>query len=139
MRQFAPALVLLFCATVADGQEAGLKLPSAGRSGGASGPVNIIADRIEGYANREASASGNAELHQGNVSINADRLLYIYATDEVQASGGVRLERGGDRISGIGLRLRVHDNVGQFDRPTMSLGCAAAPATPPCARAARPR
>ena len=116
MRQFAPVLVLLACAAAAQGQEPGLKPPSTAKSAGAGGPVDIFADRIEGYANREVSASGNAELRQGRVSVNADRLLYIYATDEVQASGGVRLARDGDRMNGTGLRLRVRDNIGQFDR-----------------------
>ncbi|MBE0614525.1 MAG: LPS-assembly protein LptD [Burkholderiales bacterium] len=78
-------------------------------------PVTINADRIEGYANQETSAIGNAELRRGDVSVHADRLRYIYATDEVQASGGVRFARDGDRMSGTGLRLRVHDSIGQFD------------------------
>ncbi|MBI5909018.1 MAG: LPS-assembly protein LptD [Betaproteobacteria bacterium] len=115
MRQFAPALALLFCASLAQGQEPRLR-PAAARPAGASAPVTITADRMEGYANKETSASGNAELRQDKVSIHADRLLYLYATDEVQASGGVRLARDGDRMSGTGLRLRVHDNVGQFDQ-----------------------
>ncbi len=115
MRQYAPALALFFCALAAQGQEPRLRPPPAGRSANAGAPVTISADRMEGYANKETSASGNAELRQDNVSINADRLLYLYATDEVQASGGVRLERDGDRMSGTGLRLRVHDNIGQFD------------------------
>jgi LPS-assembly protein len=115
MRQFAPGLALLFCALVAQGQEPRLRPPAAGPAG-AGAPVTITADRMEGYANKEASASGNAELRQDNVRIHAERLLYLYATDEVQASGSVRLERDGDRMSGTGLRLRVHDNIGQFDQ-----------------------
>jgi len=90
-------------------------LPPAGKPAGMDAPVTISADRIEGYANQETSASGNAELRRGEVSVRAERLRYIYATDEVQASGGVRLDRGGDRMSGTGLRLRVRDSVGQFD------------------------
>ena len=108
MRRFAPVLVLLFCAASALAQEPRLKPP-------AQGPVNISADRIEGYANQEAVASGNAVLRRDEVSISADRLRYLYATDEVQASGDVRVERGTDRMNGTGLRLRVHDNVGEFD------------------------
>ena len=115
MRQYAPALALFFCALAAQGQEPRLRPPPAGRSANAGAPVTISADRMEGYANKETSASGNAELRQDNVSINADRLLYLYATDEVQASGGVRLARDGDWMNGTGLRLRVHDNIGQFD------------------------
>lgn len=115
MRQYAPALALFFCALAAQGQEPRLRPPPAGKSGMSGAPVTISADRMEGYANQETSASGNAELRQDNVSINADRLLYLYATDEVQASGSVRLARDGDRMNGTGLRLRVHDNIGQFD------------------------
>jgi LPS-assembly protein len=108
MRRSAPVLALLFCAATALAQEPRLKPPSGA-------PVTISADRIEGYANQEASASGDAVLRQDDVSISADRLRYLYATDEVQASGNVRVERGGDRLSGTGLRLRVHDSVGEFD------------------------
>jgi LPS-assembly protein len=115
MRQYAPALALIFCALAAQGQEPQLRPPPAGASGMSRAPVTISADRMEGYANREASASGNAELRQDNVSIHADRLLYLYATDEVRASGGVSLVRDGNRMNGTGLRLRVHDNVGRFD------------------------
>ncbi|MBE0626525.1 MAG: LPS-assembly protein LptD [Burkholderiales bacterium] len=79
-------------------------------------PVTISAERIEGYANQQTSASGNVELRQGEVSIRADELRYSYANDEVQASGDVRLSRGGDRMSGTGLRLRVRDSVGEFDQ-----------------------
>ena len=116
MRKIAPVLVLLFCAAAAEGQEPGLRPPAARKSEVPSGPVTISADRMEGIANKETSAIGNAELRQGNVSINADQLLYIYATDEVQASGSVRVARDGDRMTGTGLRLRVRDNIGQFDR-----------------------
>jgi len=116
IRQFAPALVLIFfCALAAQGQEPQLKPPPAGKPGLSAAPVTISADRIEGYANLEASASGNAELRQDNVSIGADYLLYLYASDEVQANGNVRLARDGDRMNGTGLRLRLHDNIGEFD------------------------
>jgi len=61
MRQLAPVLALLFCAAAAQAQEPRLK-PPAVRAPGTAAPVSISADRIEGHANREASASGNAEL-----------------------------------------------------------------------------
>ncbi len=114
MRQLAPVLALLFCAAAAQAQAPRLK-PPVTKAPGTGAPISISADRIEGHANREASASGNAELRQEDVSIKADRLSYIYATDEVQASGGVRLSRAGDHLDGTGLRLRVRDNIGQFD------------------------
>jgi LPS-assembly protein len=114
MRLFAPVLALLFCAAATQAQEIG-RAPPAGKPAALNPPVTISADRFEGYANQETTAIGNAELHRGDVSVHAQRMHYLYATDEVQASGGVRLERGGDRMSGTGLRLRVGDVVGQFD------------------------
>ncbi len=116
MRQSVPvfALSVFLCVAAAQAQEPRLRLPAAGPV--ADAPVTISADRIEGYANQETSASGNVELRQGKVRVHAERLRYLYATDEVQASGGVRLSRDGDRLSGTGLRLRVRDNIGQFDQ-----------------------
>ncbi len=113
-RRFACGVVLIACALPALAQEPRLRPPVAGPAE-RSAPVTISAEKMEGYANRETSASGNAELRQGELSIQAASLLYLHASDEVQASGGVRLARDGDRMSGTGLRLRVHDNVGQLD------------------------
>ena len=114
MRPLAPVLALLFCIAAAQAQEPQLR-PPARKPADREAPVTISADRMEGYANQETRASGNVELRQDNLSIRADRLRYLYATDEVEASGGVRLSRDGDRMDGTGLRLRVHDNIGQFD------------------------
>ncbi len=119
MRRIALAVVLLACAAQATAQEPRLKPPEPKRP---SGPVTITADRLEGIADRETSAVGNAELVQDDIKIQADRLLYLYATDEVQASGNVRLSRDGDRMSGTGLKLRVHDNVGAFDKADYEFG-----------------
>ena len=114
MRQLAPVLALFICVAAAQAQEPQLQLPTR-KPFDRGAPVTISADRIEGYADQETSASGNAELRQDDLSIYADRLRYFSSTDEVEATGGVRLIRGGDRMNGTGLRLRVHDNIGQFD------------------------
>ncbi|TSA10794.1 MAG: LPS-assembly protein LptD [Betaproteobacteria bacterium] len=114
MRQSAPVLALLFFVAAAQAQQPGLRLP-AGKRADADAPVTISAERIEGIANQESNASGNVLLRQGALSIQAERLRYVYETDEAQASGGVRLSRDGDRMSGSGLRLRLRDNIGEFD------------------------
>lgn len=115
MRPLAPVLALLFCAAAAQAQEPRLRPPAGGQADGGA-PVAISADRIEGYANQETSASGNAELRQGDVTVRAARLRYVYGSDQVEASGGVRLSRDGDRLSGSGLRLRLRDEVGRLDQ-----------------------
>ena len=114
MRLSAPVLALLFCIAAAQAQEPQLR-PPVRKPYDRGAPVTISADRMKGYANQETSASGNVELHQDDLSIYADSLRYLYARDEVEANGSVRLVRAGDRMNGTGLRLRVHDNIGQFD------------------------
>ena len=63
MRLLAPVLALLFCIAAAQAQEPQLR-PPARKPLDRTAPVTISADRMEGYANQETSASGNAELHQ---------------------------------------------------------------------------
>jgi len=84
-------------------------------------PVRVTADRIEGTTDKETSASGNAELRRGNVSISADELKYQNATEEVTATGKVRIERNGDVMSGPSLRYRLPDATGIIDKPDYSL------------------
>ena len=77
--------------------------PALGQGGGLSGfnsnaPVDVAADRIEvqDRANR-AIFSGNVQVHQGNMQMNAARLTVVYAGGQsvqiqrLEASGGVVL------------------------------------------------
>lgn len=100
---------------------------SAARAGQAAEPVFIEADRIEGVADREARAEGNAVLRKGGTSIRAQRLRYIDATEEVDARGEVRLERDGDVITGPSLKYRIGEATGEFERPEFSLAPRARP------------
>lgn len=84
-------------------------------------PVLIDADRIQGTAGQESVAEGNAVLRRGNTTIRADSLKYRLETDDVEASGNVRLEREGNAISGPALRYRVKDATGVFEKPEYSL------------------
>lgn len=84
-------------------------------------PVFIDADRIQGTAGQESVAEGNAVLRRGNTTIRADSLKYHVETDDVEASGNVRLEREGNAISGPALRYRVKDATGVLEKPEYSL------------------
>ena len=63
-------------------------------------PVFLSADRIQGITGKESVAEGSADLHRGTTAVYADWLKYTEATEDVEARGRVRIERGGDVISG---------------------------------------
>lgn len=92
-----------------------------GRVEADKGPVDVTADRIEGTADKETTASGNAELKRGDVSIGADKLRFQNESEEVTAEGKVRIQRGGDVITGPSLRYRMPDATGFIESPDYSL------------------
>lgn len=122
----AALAIALFLPAVAQAQssDAGSQAPvkeAAAAAGDKSLPVFIDADRLEGTAGEESVAEGNAVLRRGDTTIRADALRYHVETDDVEASGKVRLEREGNVISGPALRYRVKDETGIFDKPEYSL------------------
>ena len=115
----------LACAQAVFADEPGLKLQRAligpPRASGTPLPVFLFADRIDGVTGKESVAEGNAELRKGTTAVFADRLKYIEATEDVEASGQVRIEREGDVITGPSLKYRVGDATGIFERPEFTL------------------
>lgn len=124
MRRLALA-VALGCAQTLLADEPGLKLQRTPvgppRANGAALPAFLSADRIQGITGKESVAEGNAELHKGNTAVYADWLKFIEATEDVEARGGVRIEREGDVITGPSLKYRVNDATGTFDQPVFTL------------------
>jgi LPS-assembly protein len=109
-------------AATAEGTEGGQRLPFA--KGGASDrnqPTYVTADRVEGVADREVTAEGKAELRKGDVTIGADRLKFLSATEDVEAVGNVRIQRLGDVIRGPSLKYHLPDATGVFEKPDYSL------------------
>lgn len=94
-------------------------------------PIHLDADRIEGSPGKETSAEGNAILRRGDLSIRADSLKFRDADESVEASGGVRLESEGSALSGPGLRYRLKEGTGMFERPEYSFGPRARSGMPP--------
>ena len=84
-------------------------------------PVFLSADRIQGITGKESVAEGSADLHRGTTAVYADWLKYTEATEDVEARGRVRIERGGDVISGPSLKYRVNDATGIFEQPEFML------------------
>jgi LPS-assembly protein len=124
LRAVVAAAVATLCGAEAWAQGQGLRLqrslggpPSAGDDL----PAFVIADRLEGSAETELRAIGNAELRKGNTSLFADRIEFVVPADEVEATGNVRLRLGPDEMTGPRLRLRMNDTTGIFESPNFQL------------------
>ena len=98
----------------------GLRLPLASGAD-RNQPTYVTADRVEGVADREVTAEGRAELRKGDVTIGADRLKYLSASEDVEAVGHVRIQRRGDVIEGPSLKYHLPDSTGLLDKPQYSL------------------
>jgi LPS-assembly protein len=135
MKHVASALVVpalaagLLCASPverAHAQAQGLQLQrSLGEPVPARGedvPTFVAADRIEGLGSAEVEAIGDAELRRGDTRLTADRIKYFTDTDEVEATGNVRLRVAGDEAAGPRLRLRIGDTTGILEQPTFRFG-----------------
>lgn len=117
-------MLIAVCGTDAWAQAQGLRLQrSIGNppQGQDELPAFVIADRLEGSAETELRAIGNAELRRGSTSLAADRIHYLVPDDEAEATGNVRLRVGGDEMTGPRLRLRLSDTTGIFESPSFQL------------------
>jgi LPS-assembly protein len=84
-------------------------------------PTFIFADRLEGLADKEATAQGYAEIRKGNTNIEADLLKYYHETEEIEAEGNVRIELDGNVVTGPSLKYHMRDSTGVFDHPEFTL------------------
>ncbi|MFM9968375.1 MAG: LPS-assembly protein LptD [Burkholderiales bacterium] len=84
-------------------------------------PTTVSARRIDGVADKETVAEGDAILRRGEKTIAADWIRFSSENDEVEAKGNVRLEQGGAVITGPALRLRTEDSIGRVDNPAYTI------------------
>jgi LPS-assembly protein len=110
---FATLLVIL-CAASGARAQAGAPVPQAEEDG----PTTIDAQSIEGVSALEVVARGNVELRRGDLTIFSDYLKYNQEFGRVEASGGVRVQRGGDRFFGPRLSYDTRIDTGVFENPT---------------------
>jgi LPS-assembly protein len=105
---FRPALLACFFAVPALAQQA---------PAGEKGPTTIDAQSIEGVADIEVTARGNAEIRRDDVTIFGEVLRYNRELGRAQGEGGVRLQRGLDRFFGPRLEYNTLDDTGVFESP----------------------
>ncbi|NLF54895.1 MAG: LPS assembly protein LptD [Thauera phenolivorans] len=87
----------------------------------ALGATDVRAERISGTRGIGLFAEGEADVRRDDLRLQADRVSYDELTDEAVAEGNVRLQKGGDRITGPRLNLFVGDQVGTFESPRYSI------------------
>ncbi|MEO8103899.1 MAG: LPS-assembly protein LptD [Betaproteobacteria bacterium] len=83
-----------------------------------TGPRIIAADQIDGTNQKNVTATGHVSVKQGDMELTADLVEYDKLTDLVTIPGSVRIDRGGDIVMGMGLKLTVGTEVGTLERPS---------------------
>jgi LPS-assembly protein len=87
----------------------------------AKGAIVIDAERIESAAELEVTARGAVELRRDDLNVFSDLLRYNREFGRIEADGGVRMERGGDRFFGPRLRYDTVNETGEFEQPSYLL------------------
>ena len=83
-----------------------------------SGARVISADEVDGINQKSVTASGRVSIKQGEMEITAERVDYDMLTDLATIPGRLRMDRGGDVVSGLGLKLKISTEIGTLDEPS---------------------
>ncbi len=81
-------------------------------------PVFISGARVSGRTDQETVITGGAEFRKAGTVVHSQDLEYNEATDQVKASGNVRVNRKGDIFEGSLLELKVDAFEGFFTAPS---------------------
>lgn len=90
-------------------------------------PTFLAAERVEGVQDQYLEAQGNAELRRHGQSVQADRLRYETASNEVLAEGNLRLTQGDTRLEGTRGQINLDTRQGSVESPRYALGAATGP------------
>ena len=102
----APGFVLKLDGQLGEGRLSATALPAFGR-----------AWIVEGHTEEQTTLIGDAEVRRAGSVIRGDRITYTPSTDELVATGNVRVTREGNVFTGPALRLRIDANEGTFTSP----------------------
>jgi len=108
-------------AAIQEGQKADKLLPTPGslfQRPPKVGPRLIYADEIDGENQKRVTARGNVLVKQGDMEVTAEQVDYDKLLDLATVPGRVRLDRGGDIVTGTGLKLTIATEIGTLDKPT---------------------
>jgi LPS-assembly protein len=80
-------------------------------------PGFLIADTLEGQTDETMLAKGHAELRKNNSLLQADELVYMPLSDEIEARGNVVFKQTDALFSGPYMRRNLTEQTGYFDQP----------------------
>jgi len=86
-----------------------------------SAPTYVTARHIDGVNDVEVLAEGEAVLQRADDTLTADRIVFRQESEEVEASGSVRLTNPDAVVAGPRLRMRMGDSTGEFEAPQYSI------------------
>jgi len=81
-------------------------------------PVFVEAERIQGVQGVYLEAQGDVALRRRGEALFADQLRYSFQTEDVTATGHVRVDRLGDIITGERAQFNLKSESGYVDHPT---------------------
>lgn len=84
-------------------------------------PTTLEAEKMTGRPEREIILEENVEITRGLTVLNADKATYDIVEDQVEASGDIRVRRGGDRFTGNEAKLKIDTGQGYVLCPTYRL------------------
>ena len=64
---------------------------------------------------------GEAQIRRGGLLVNSDEIRYNADSEQLEATGDVRISRQGSVFSGPQLKLNLATDVGTFEQPTYEL------------------
>lgn len=77
-----------------------------------TGPVELTALDLSSRASEETVATGEVALRRGGLTLTADSLRYLHASERALAEGHVHLERNGDTFDGQRADMDLANSVG---------------------------
>lgn len=84
-------------------------------------PTTLEAEKMAGRPEREIILEENVEITRGPTVLNADKATYDVIEDQVEASGDIQVQRGGDRFTGTEAKLKIDTGQGYLLCPTYRL------------------
>ena len=84
-------------------------------------PTVISSEKISGRPERFIHFDYEVEVLKGTISLNANRAIYRFLDDEMEATGKVQMQRNGDCYSGDSVRLQLDTGAGYILHPAYKL------------------
>ncbi len=85
-------------------------------------PIFMYADQIEGVKDVQIEATGHVEMRKLGQRVWADYLLYLQQSQDLHATGAVRLEQNNSVLRGPELRMNLDSGAGDMPQPQYELG-----------------